>query len=190
VLRQVDGFIKYNAWGPNLDSRTAGYLANLHLVHHNRDKVHKYVESFLIDKMLLDNEEPVFPEFIIVPSSAGDNKSNKQISSRFLAIAYRDEPSAAIMRKTLMGAYTTLPTKVDPILGAFIPLNAKFSDLDIFRRLVRRQNQYLAHHRNIPVNDLDESILCFVLDNGNDLRPRFFESTPPPPAIISEDITS
>jgi hypothetical protein len=68
-----------------------------------------------------------------------------------------------------MGAYITLPTKVDPILGAFIPFNAKFNDLDIFRRLVRRQNQYLAHHRNIPVNGLDESILCYVLDNGNNL---------------------
>jgi hypothetical protein len=97
VLRQIDGFIKYNAWGPNLDSRTAGYLANLHPVHHNRDKVHKDVESFLIDTMRLDNEEPVFPEFKVVPSSAGDNKSNKKISSRFLANECRDEPSAAIM---------------------------------------------------------------------------------------------
>jgi hypothetical protein len=68
-----------------------------------------------------------------------------------------------------MGAYTILPTNVKPILGAFIPFNAKFSNLNIFRRLVRRQNQYLAHHRNIPVNGLDESILCYVLDNGNDL---------------------
>jgi hypothetical protein len=169
VLRQVDGFIKYNAWDKNLDSRTAGYLANLHPVHHNRDKVQRDVESFLADQMRLDNEDPDFPVFKVVPSSAGDNKSNKKISSRFLAIECRDEPSAAILRKKLMGAYITLPTKVDPILGAFIPFNAKFNDLDIFRRLVRRQNQYLANHRNIPVNGLDESILCYVLDNGNDL---------------------
>jgi hypothetical protein len=68
-----------------------------------------------------------------------------------------------------MVAYISLPTKVDPILGAFIPFDAKFSDLKLFRRLVRRQNQYFAHHRNIPINGLDQSILCYVLDNGNDL---------------------
>jgi hypothetical protein len=169
VLRQVDGFIKYNAWGPNLDSQSAGYLANLHPVHYNREKIHRDVQSFLVDTMRLDNEDPYFPEFKVVPSSAGDNKSNKKISSRFLAIECREEPSAVIMQKKLMGAYLTLPTKVDPILGAFIPFNAKFNDLEIFRCLVRRQNQYLAHHRNIPVNGIDESILCYVLDNGNDL---------------------
>jgi hypothetical protein len=169
VIRQVNGFIKYNAWGKNLDFHTTGYLANLHPIHHNRGKVHKDIESFLIDMMRLDNEEPAFPKFKVVPSSAGDNKSNKKISSWFLAIECCDEPSAAIMRKTLMGAYSTLRTKVDPILGAFIPFNAKFSDLDIFCHLVRCQNQYLAHHRNIPVNGLDESILRYALDNGNDL---------------------
>jgi hypothetical protein len=31
------------------------------------------------------------------------------------------------------------------------------------------KNQCLAHHRNIPVNGLDDSILCYVLDNSNDL---------------------
>jgi hypothetical protein len=105
----------------------------------------------------------------VVPSSAGNNKSNKKVSSLFLTIECRDEASASNLCKKLMVAYITLPTKVGPILGAFIPFDVKFSDLDIFQRLVRRQNQYLDHHHNIPINGLDESILCYVLDNGNDL---------------------
>jgi hypothetical protein len=39
ILRQADGYIKYNVWGDNLDARTAGYTVNLHPVHHNREKV-------------------------------------------------------------------------------------------------------------------------------------------------------
>jgi hypothetical protein len=35
LLRQVDGFIKYNAWYEHLDARSAGHIANLHPVHHN-----------------------------------------------------------------------------------------------------------------------------------------------------------
>jgi hypothetical protein len=31
ILRQVDWFIKYNAWGENLDPRMAGYTANFTL---------------------------------------------------------------------------------------------------------------------------------------------------------------
>jgi hypothetical protein len=169
TLRQADGYIKYNAWGDNLNARIAGYAANLHPVHHNREKVQRDISSFLRDTMRADNLEPGFPDFKVVPSSAGDNKSNKKVSSRFLAIECQNETDASDLRKKLMVAYSSLPTKVDPILGAFIPFDAKFSDLEIFRRLVRRQNQYLDHHRNIPLNGLDESILCYVLDNGNDL---------------------
>jgi hypothetical protein len=120
--------------------------------------------------MKLDGDNPIYPEFKVVPAHAGDNKFNKKVSSRFLAIECRDERSAAAMRKKLMIAYSTLPTKVDPILGAFIPFDAKFTDLEIFRRLVHCQNQYLAHHRNIPLNDLDETILRHILPNGNDLK--------------------
>jgi hypothetical protein len=36
TLRDVQGFIKFNDWGPNLDARSAGFLSNLHPVHHNR----------------------------------------------------------------------------------------------------------------------------------------------------------
>jgi hypothetical protein len=33
ILRTVNGFVKYNAWNEHLDSRVAGYTANLHPVH-------------------------------------------------------------------------------------------------------------------------------------------------------------
>jgi hypothetical protein len=68
-----------------------------------------------------------------------------------------------------MIAYSNLPTKVDPILGAFIPFDAKITDLEISRRLIRRQNQYIAHHHNIPLNGLDETILQYIIPNDNDL---------------------
>jgi hypothetical protein len=119
--------------------------------------------------MKIDGDDPVYPEFKKFPSHAGDNKSNKKVSSRFLAIECRDERSAAALRTKLMIAYSNIPTKVDPILGAFIPFDAKFTDLEIFRCLVRRQNQYLAHYRNIPLNGLDGTILQYLLPNGNDL---------------------
>jgi hypothetical protein len=32
-------------------------------------------------------------------------------------------------------------------------------DQDIFRKFIRRQNQYLAHHRNIPMDGFDEKLL-------------------------------
>jgi hypothetical protein len=82
---------------------------------------------------------------------------------------HRNETDASNLSKKLVVAYGSLPTKVDPIIGAFIPSDAKFSDLEMFRRLVRRQNQYLDHHCKIPINGLDKLILCYVLDNGNDL---------------------
>jgi hypothetical protein len=104
-----------------------------------------------------------------VPSSATDNKSNKKVSSRFLSIECKNETDAALLRKKLITAYTLLPTKVDPVVGAFIPFDAKYTDLEIFRRLVRRQNRYLADHQNIPSNGLDPTILSYVLDNGNDV---------------------
>jgi hypothetical protein len=50
ILRQVDGFVKYNAWNEHLDSRVAGYTANLHpAVHHNREKVQTDISNFLGD---------------------------------------------------------------------------------------------------------------------------------------------
>jgi hypothetical protein len=90
-LRQADGFIKYNEWGNNLEARTAGYAVNLHPVHHNREKVQQDIASFLTDTMRADGLEQGFPEFKVVPSSAGDNKSNKKVSTRFLAIECRNE---------------------------------------------------------------------------------------------------
>jgi hypothetical protein len=172
-LRQVDGFVKYNAWHENLDSHVAGYTANLHPLHHNREKVQHDIEKFLGEMMTIDGDNPFFPEFKVVPSHAGNSKSNKKVSSRFLAIECRDEKSAAVLRNKLMITYSNLPTKVDPILSAFIPFDAKFTDLEIFRRLVRRQNQYLAHHRNIPINGLDEIILRYIYPTEMTLRMKF-----------------
>jgi hypothetical protein len=169
VLCQVDDFVKYNAWHENVDSRVAGYTANLHPVHHNREKVQHVIANFLGDMMKIDCDDPFYPEFKVVPSHAGDNKSNKKVSSRFLAIVCRNKTFAAVMRKKLIIAYSNLPTKVDPILGAFIPFDSKFTYLEMFRRLGRRQNQYLAHHRNIPINGLDETILRHILPNDIDL---------------------
>jgi hypothetical protein len=39
TLKAVNGFIKINDWGENLDSRSAGFLAHLHPVHHNRETI-------------------------------------------------------------------------------------------------------------------------------------------------------
>jgi hypothetical protein len=136
VLHQADGFIKYNEWGNNLDARTAGYVGNLHPVHHNRENVQRDIASFLTDTMRADGLEPGFPEFKVVPSSAGDNKSNKNVSTRFLAIECRNETEASNLRKKLMVAYSSLLTKVNPILGAFIPFDTKCSNLEMFGRLV------------------------------------------------------
>jgi hypothetical protein len=51
ILRKADGYIKSNVWGENLEARTAGYAANLHPVHHNREKVQRDIASFLTDTM-------------------------------------------------------------------------------------------------------------------------------------------
>jgi hypothetical protein len=77
ILRLVDGFVKYNAWNEHLDSCVAGYMANLHPVHHNREKVQTDIEHFLGNMMEIDGDDPIYPEFKVVPSHASDNKSNK-----------------------------------------------------------------------------------------------------------------
>jgi hypothetical protein len=54
-------------------------------------------------------------------------------------------------------------------MGYFIPANAKYIDQDIFRKLIRRQNQYLAHHRNIPVDGIDDKLLFARTTTGQSL---------------------
>jgi hypothetical protein len=73
---------------------------------------------------------------------------------------------ALSLRKKLVVAYSTLPTAIDSSLGIFIPANAKYSDKAIFRKLIRRQNQDLAHHRNIPMDGFDEKLLHARTANG------------------------
>jgi hypothetical protein len=64
-----------------------------------------------------------------------------------------------LLRKKLVEAYSTLQSQIDPSLGYSIPANAKYSDQDIFRKLIHRQNQYLVHHRNIPVDGIYDTLL-------------------------------
>jgi hypothetical protein len=133
------------------------------------NKVCHDVENLLRDSMCIAYVKAEFPQFQIVPSSANDNKPNKKVSSRFLSIECKHGTNDANLRKQLITAYSMLPTKVDPVVGAFIPFHAKYTDLEIFRHLVHRQNQYLADHHNIPMNGLDPTILSYVLKNGNDI---------------------
>jgi hypothetical protein len=96
---------------------------------------------------MCDEPDPSpLPEFKVVPSAANESQSNKRISSRFLAITYKNSDDALSLRKKLEAAYRSLPSQIDPSLGFFIPANAKYSDKEIFRKLLRRQNQYLAQH--------------------------------------------
>jgi hypothetical protein len=159
TLRSVNGFIKITDWGSDLDSRSAGLLANLHPVHHNRELIKSDIAKFLNDSMCDDTDPLPMPPFKVVPSSANDSLSNKRLSSRFLAITCKNSEDALSLRKKLESAYSTLPTQIDPSLGFFIPANAKFSAQDIFRKLIRRQNQYLARRRNIPLDGIDEKLL-------------------------------
>jgi hypothetical protein len=160
TLCTVNGFIKINDWGIHLDSHSVGFLANLHPVHHNQELIQSDIAKFLNDSMCDDNETSEMPDFKVVPSSAKNSQLNKRVSSRFLAITCKNSADALFLRKKLVAAYSTLPTPIDASLGVFIPANAKYSDKEIFRKLVRRQNQYLAHHpRNIPMDGLDDKLL-------------------------------
>jgi hypothetical protein len=159
TLQPVNGYIKFNDWGSDLDSRSAGFLANLHPVHHNRDMIQSDITKFLNDSMCDEVGTSSVPEFKVVPSSANESQSNKRVSSRFLAITCKNSDDALSLRKILVAAYSTLPSPIDPILGCFIPANAKYSDQDLFRKLIRRQNQYLAQHRNIPMDGFDTTLV-------------------------------
>jgi hypothetical protein len=166
TLRSVNGFIKINDWGIHLDSRSAGFLAILHPVHHNREMIQKDITKFLNDSKCDKIDPSPLPEFKVVPSTANGSQSNKRISSRFLAITCKNSEDALSLRKKLESAYRTLPSPIDPSLGYFIPANAKYSDKEIFRKLIRRQNQYLAQHRNIPMDGIDEQLLYARDVNG------------------------
>jgi hypothetical protein len=88
-----------------------------------------------------DNKSSPMPDFKVVPSSAKESQSNKRVSSRFSAITCKNSEDALFLRKKLVAAYSTLPTPIDPSIGFFIPANAKYSDKEIFRKLIRWQNQ-------------------------------------------------
>jgi hypothetical protein len=74
-----------------------------------------------------------------------------------------------------VAVYSTLPTTMDPSLGLFIPANTKYSDKEIFRRLIRRQNQYLAQHRNIPMDGIDTKLLSARTATGKSIRDELIE---------------
>jgi hypothetical protein len=169
TLQSVNGFIKFNDWGSDLDSRSAGFLANLHPVHHNRDTIQSDIAKFLNDSMCDKVGTSPVPDFKVVPSSANESQSNKRVSSRFLAITCKNSDDALSLRKILVAAYSTLQSPIDPSLGCLIPANAKYSDQDIFRKLIRRQNQYLAQHRNIPMDGIDDQLLFARTTTGKSL---------------------
>jgi hypothetical protein len=148
TLRATDCFVKINDWAEHLDSRTAGYLRNLHPIHHDRKIIHNAVAIFLASVTFDDSSS--LPEFKIVPASTNESQSNKNLSSRFLAVTCKNKEDAQIIQKALLTAYSTLSTPIDVNLGSFIPASAKYTDKELFRKLIRRQNQYLAGHRNIP----------------------------------------
>jgi hypothetical protein len=107
TLKQVTGFIKINDWGEPLDSRTAGYLSNLHPVHHNRSMIQNDIAKFLNDSMTDDTDESMMPDFKVVPSSANETTSNKRLSSRFLAINCKNSADALSIQKKLVVAYVS-----------------------------------------------------------------------------------
>jgi hypothetical protein len=113
TLRAVNGFIKINDCGSHLDSRSAGFLANLHPVHHNREMIKSDIVKFLNDSMCDDADTDPLPEFKVVPSSANDSQSNKRLSSRLLAMTCKNGDEALSLRKKLVAAYSTLPTAID-----------------------------------------------------------------------------
>jgi hypothetical protein len=170
TLQSVNEFIKINDWGSDLDSRSAGFLTNLHPVHHNRDLIKSDISKFLNDSMWDKAGTSPVPEFKVVPSSANESQSNKRVSSRFLAITCKNSDDALSLRKVLVSAYSNLASpSIDFGLGCFIPANAKYSDQDIFRKLVRRQNQYLVQHRNIPMDGIDDKLLYSRTGTGKSL---------------------
>jgi hypothetical protein len=124
------------------------------------------IVKFLNDLICDDADTVPLPDFKVVPSSANEFQSNKRISSRFLAITCKNGDDALSLRKKLVAAYSTLPTAINSSLGIFIPANAKYSDKEIFRKLIHRQNQYLANHRNIPMDGIDEKLLHARTANG------------------------
>jgi hypothetical protein len=152
TLRATNCFLKINDWGPELDSRTAGYIHNLHPVHHDRSIIHHDIKLFLHSTM--SDEFDSLPEFKVVPSSANESHTYKNLPSRFLAITCKDRNDALLVQKAMLAAYATLLTPIDVNLGSFIPASAKYTDRELFRKLIRRQNQYLAGHRNIPIDFL------------------------------------
>jgi hypothetical protein len=154
-----------------LDSRSAGFLANLHPVHHDREQIQHDVAKFLNDSMSDDADKSEMPDVKVVASSANESNSNKRVSSRFLAITCPNGEEALRLRKKLVAAYSTLPNPIDQSLGTFIPANAKYTDKEIFRfrKLIQRQNQYLACHRNILMDGIDDKLLRAYTSPGTTL---------------------
>jgi hypothetical protein len=146
-------------------------------VHHNRGLIHSDITKFLKDWMCAAAGPSPIPEFKVVPSSANDSQSNKRVSSRFVAITCKNSNEALVLRKKLVAAYSVLPSPTDPSLGYFIPENAKYSDQDIFRKLIRRQNQYLAHHRNIHVDGIDDKLLFARTATGQSVLDEILRGT-------------
>jgi hypothetical protein len=136
TLRSVNGFIKIHDWGPHLDSRSAGFLANLHPVHHDRELIQNDVAKFLNSSMSDDADISAVPDFQVVPSSANESNSNKRVTSRFLAITCKNSDDVLRIQKKLVPAYSTLSNPIDRSLGTFIPANAKYIDQEIFRKLI------------------------------------------------------
>jgi hypothetical protein len=118
TLCRVNGFIKINDWGIHLDSRSAGFLANLQPVHHNRELIQSDIAKFLNNSMCEDADTSPMSDFKVVPSSANESQSNKRVSSRFLAITCKNSEEALSLRKKLVAAYSTLPTPKDPSLDS------------------------------------------------------------------------
>jgi hypothetical protein len=74
-----------------------------------------------------------------------------------------------------VAVYSTLPTTMDPSLGLFIPANAKYSDKEIFRKFIRRQNQYSAQYRYNPMDGIDGKLLSARTAAGKSIRDELIE---------------
>jgi hypothetical protein len=83
-----------------------------------------------------------------------------------LAITCKNSTDVLDIRKKLVAAYITLSTPFDPYLGSFIPANAKYTDHEIFWKLIRRQNNYLSAHHNIPMDGIDDKLLKATTGSG------------------------
>jgi hypothetical protein len=119
---------------------------------------------------VLSDDSPSLPVFKIVPASANESQSNTNLSSRFLAVTCKNKEDAQSIQKALLAAYSTLSTPIDVNLGSFIPASAKYTDKELCWKLIRRQNQYLAGHRNIPMDGICENLLNVMTSTGRDLR--------------------